>query len=1076
MFLSDFSIRRPVATIVLIVAIMCLGLLALTKLRVNQEPDVEAPMLFVSIPYPGASPDTVEREIVNRLEKPLLAIAGVEKVDSFMNEGSAFVQLEFGFEKNLIEASDEVRNAISAVRYKLPTEMREPIITRWDTSQQPIMNLALSSSSLNHAELSRLAEDTLADRFRSIDGVSNVNVGGALRRELSVLLRAEKLREYNVSVGEVVQALRTQNTNAPVGKVRGTLDEKSIRLVGRIESPEEFQQIVIKRRGEEIVRLAQVAEIKDDFAEINSFSIRSAKPNVSIQVARARDASTVSVARTVREVVKEIEKELPAGTKIEITRDGGENAQRSLNNVIESLVLGAVLTIFVVYAFLNSWRSTLITALSLPTSVIAAFIAVWLCGFTLNFMTLLGLSLAIGVLIDDAIVVRENIVRHMQRGSDRRKAALEGTAEIGMAVAATTFSIIAVFIPVAFMPGMPGEWFRPFALTVTCSVLVSLAISFTLDPMLSAYWGDPADHHTAPKKGLSKVLQRFNDWFDHQADRYGNVIAWALHHRVWMSLIAAASLVGAIVLQATMGGVSFMPASDQGMLKIEVRTPSSSSIEYARLKMEKAAEIARSLPETKDTNSNIKANGGSIYVDIDKRHTRKRSAKEVAAELREKIRPLVGAEFVVIDDLNGGARKPVQIDFTGPDSRKLLEITNAYMDKLRQVPGAVDVGLSEQDPKDELQIELNRGLANSMGISVNDAAQALRVAFAGVEVGDWVDPTGETRDVAVRLHPSDRVSLENIERLPIAVGGTSQMVPLDQIAKITMGKGPSGIQHTDGKRTISVSANAEGRSNGEVTSDAMKLAKSFDYPPGYGLKLGGAGKNQQELFTAMVVALVSGIGLMYLILVMQFGSFTAPLAVMLSLPLSLIGVVLALLVTRSTINLMSLIGIIMLMGLVAKNAILLLDAARKREAEGFGREDALMDAGRMRLRPILMTTFALIAGMFPVALGLGEGGEFYRPLAISIIGGTITSTILTLLVVPTFYDSIEIARDRMVAKFGRRAARRNPLLAFLITFVEALLTLTLVRLVYRGITRAVRWATGRGRRGGAAPAVVLDKA
>ena len=475
-------------------------------------------------------------------------------------------------------------------------------------------------------------------------------------------------------------------------------------------------------------------------------------------MARARDASTVSVAKKIRGIVKEIEKELPAGTKIEVTRDGGENAQRSLNNVIESLVLGAVLTIFVVYAFLNSWRSTLITALSLPTSVIAAFIAVWLCGFTLNFMTLLGLSLAIGVLIDDAIVVRENIVRHMQRGSDRRKAALEGTAEIGMAVAATTFSIIAVFIPVAFMPGMPGEWFRPFALTVTCSVIVSLGISFTLDPMLSAYWGDPPDHHTAPKNGISKVLGRFNDWFDHQADRYGNVIAWALHHRVWMSVFAAATLVGAIALQVLFGGVSFMPASDQGMLKIEVRTPASSSIEYARLKMEKAAEIARTLPETKDTNSNIKSSGGSIYVDIDKRNTRKRSAKEVAAELRERIKPLVGAEFVVIDDLNGGARKPVQIDFTGPDSRKLLEITNAYMDKLRQVPGAVDVGLSEQDPKDELQIEMNRGLANSMGISVNDAAQALRVAFAGVEVGDWVDPTGETRDVAVRLHPDDRVS------------------------------------------------------------------------------------------------------------------------------------------------------------------------------------------------------------------------------------------------------------------------------------------------------------------------------
>ncbi|MES2127926.1 MAG: efflux RND transporter permease subunit [Pseudomonadota bacterium] len=1074
MFLSDFSIKRPISTIVLIVALMALGLLAISKLRVNQNPDVDAPGVSINIPYPGASPDTVEREIVNRLEKSLQSISGVHKVYASAYEGRAEFFLELDFKKSTIEATDEVRNAIGSVRYKLPVEMREPIVQHFDMNAFPVMNMALSSKTQSLAEISRLAEDVLADRFRAIDGIASVGIDGSLKRELSVLLRAEKLREYGVSVSDVVNALRSQNTNAPVGKVRSALDEKSIRLVGRIESPNDFQQIVVKRMGETIVRLNQVAEIADGFADVNSVSVRSGKANVGINIVRSREASTVGVAKKVRALVEEINKDLPAGTKLEITRDGGDSAQRSLNNVIESLIYGAVLTIFVVYAFLNSWRSTLITALSLPTSVIAAFIAVWLCGFTLNFMTLLGLSLAIGVLIDDAIVVRENIVRHMQRGSDRRKAALEGTAEIGLAVAATTFSIIAVFVPVAFMPGISGEWFRPFALTVTCSVIVSLGISFTLDPMLSAYWGDPPDHHTAPKKGISKILGRFNDWFDHQADRYGNVIAWALHHRKWMAAIALGSLVGALTLHTFFGGTSFLPPSDSGTLLINVRTPASSSVEYARLKMEKAAEIARTLPETKETNSSITASGGRVYVDIGKRHTRSRTAKQIAMDLRERILPLVGAEFTVMDDLNNGAQKPVQIEFTGPDSRKLLEITAQFMDKLRLVKGAVDVGLSQQDPKNELQIELNRGLANSMGISVNDAAQALRVAFAGVEVGDWVDPTGETRDVAVRLHPDDRVNAENIERLPIAVTGTNQMVPLDQIAHISMGKGPSGIEHTNGKRTITVSANVQGRSNGEVTAEAMKIAQAMDYPPGYGLELGGAGQDQKELFTQMFIALVSGIGLMYLILVMQFSSFTAPLAVMLSLPLSLIGVVLALIITGSTINLMSFIGIIMLMGLVAKNAILLLDAARKREAEGYGREDALMHAGRMRLRPILMTTFALIAGMFPVALGLGEGGEFYRPLAIAIIGGTITSTILTLLVVPTFYDSIEISRDRMFAKFGRRAERFPMILAFAMTFVEAILTLIFVRMIFRAIVGAGRFATGRRRNVGPAT-VALDK-
>jgi len=1062
MFLSNFSVKKPIATIVIIVAMMAMGLLALSKLKVNQNPDVDLPLIVVDIPYPGASPETAEREVTNRIEKQLQAIQGVDELTSNSYEGGVSILLWFDFGRDLIEASDDVRNAISAVRYKLPLEMREPVLRRVDPAADPIMQLALSSTSQSHADISRYAEDVLADRFRGIEGVSIVNVGGALRRELSVLLRAEKLREFNVSVTDVTNALRSGNTNAPVGKLRSELDEKGIRLIGRIERPEDFSQIVVKRNGDQIVRLNQVAEIRDGFADINSLSIRSGKPNVGLYISRSRDASTVALAKKVHALVEEVNKELPQGTKVEVTRDGGREAQLSLNNVIESLVLGAVLTVFVVYAFLNSWRSTLITALALPTSVLAAFIAVWLCGFTLNFMTLLGLSLAIGVLIDDAIVVRENIVRHMEMGSDRRTAALEGTAEIGLAVAATTFSIMAVFVPVAFMPGLAGEWFRPFALTVTCSVIVSLLISFTLDPMLSAYWGDPPGHHSAPKKGLGRQLDRFNHWFDRQADRYGHVIAWALHHRRWMGAIALASFVAAIVLQGKFGGTSFQPKMDSGNVQIEVRTPASSSIEYARRKVEAAAELARTIPETKDTNSRIDLNGGRVTVDIGRRSERKRNAAEIAIELRQKLAPLVGAEYTVIDDLNGGG-KPVQIEFTGPDSRKLMELTTAYMAKLREVPGAVDVSLSEQDPKNELQIVLDRGLANAMGISVNDAAQSLRVAFAGIEVGDWVDPTSETRDVAVRLHPDDRVSTESIERLPISVTGTGMMVPLEQIATITMGKGPSGIRHKDGERLITVSANVQGRAPGQVTEEAMALARTFDFPPGYGLSLGGAGEDQQELMQAMVIALLSGIALMYLILVMQFGSFTAPLGVMLSLPLSLIGVVLALILTSNTLNMMSMIGIIMLMGLVAKNAILLLDAARALEHEGMDREEALMAAGRKRLRPILMTTFALIAGMFPVALALGDAGQFFQPLAIAIIGGTITSTLLTLLVVPTFYDSIEIAADRMAAKYGRRSARWSMLPAFLVTLVEAILTLTFVRLVYRLIVRGIGFATGRGK-------------
>ena len=1070
MFLSDFSVKRPVAMIVIIIALMGLGLLALSKLRVNQIPDVEQPVLVVNIAYPGASPDTVEREVVNRIEKSMQSIAGVDRVASTASESNARFVLFFNFNKNMIEAADEARNAIGAVRHKLPTEIREPVLTRMDPSAQPIMQLALSSSKLSHAAISRLAEDDLADRFRGIAGVATVNVNGSLRRELSVLLHADKLREFEISVTEVVNALRLQNTTAPVGKVRGTLEDQSIRLVGRIESPQQFEQMVVRRRGEQIVRLGQVATVQDGFAEVTGHSIRNGAPNVGLSITRSRDASTVGVADLVRKTADEVRKTLPAGTTLSVTQDGGKEAQNSLNNVVHSLVFGAGLTILVVYVFLNSWRSTLITALSLPTSVIAAFIAVWLCGFSLNFMSLLGLSLAIGVLIDDAIVVRENIVRHMERGADRVTASLKGTAEIGLAVAATTFAIVAVFVPVGFIPGVTGEWFRPFGLTVAASVLVSLFISFTLDPMLSAYWGDPPGHHQAPKRGISLVLQRFNHWFDRQADRYGHVIAWALHHRVWMFLLALTSFALAVFLAVTKVGSSFMPSSDWGTIAIDVRTPASSNLEYARLKVEAAASLARTLPETQATNSYANPGGGRIYVDIGKVTERERKLTAVATDLRALTSRLVGAEYVVLEDLNMGAQKPVQIRFTGTDSRQLLAITNDFMAKLRRVPGAVDVGLSEQDPQDELKIELDRGLANALGISASDAAQALRVAFAGVEVGDWVDPNGETRDVSVRLAPEDRVDASNIERLPIAISGTNRIVPLDQIATVTIGKAPSQIQHSNGKRQISVSANAQGRSSGEVTADALKIAKAIPFPPGYGLELAGASRDQQEVFKNLGVALVSGVSLMYLVLVIQFGSFTAPLPVMMSLPLSFIGVVIALLLTKNTLNLMSIIGVIMLVGLVAKNAILLLDAARHEEQSGVPREEALMHAGRKRFRPILMTTFALIAGMLPVAIGIGEGGAFYRPMAVAIIGGVITSTLLTLLVIPSFYDSIEISRDRMLAKFHARELRWNPFFAFVVTFVEALLTLLLLRAVWRIGTRLL----GIGRplaNAGSAPVV-----
>jgi len=1024
MFLSDFSIKRPMVVVAITLAMMIFGYFAMTNLKTNQFPDVQPPVLVMTIPYPGASPETVEREILNRVEDSMATITGMRELRSYARDSNAVIVAIFEFDKDLIEASQEMRDAVAVVRDKLPTEMKEPFLRREDPNAFPIMSLALSSKTMDPIELSQLAEHEIAREIRSVPGVALVNLEGEKEREMTVFLNSNAMREANISAMDVVSALRAQNIAAPVGRVVNGMEEQGIRIQGRLRDVREFEQMVVKRNGDQAIRLEQVADVVDGAAEQRRLSIFNGVPSLGIDVIKARDASTISVTDDIKTKIEELKKTLPADFELVVVRDSGEDVAASMRNVTEALSMGALLTIITVFVFLNSWRSTLITSLALPTSVLASFIAVWACGFTLNFMSLLGLSLAIGILIDDAIVVRENIVRHMEMGKDNMTAARDGTREIGMAVIATTMSIVAVFIPIAFLDGITGQWFKPFGLTVACSVLVSLFISFTLDPMMSAYWHDPDHDKNAKRRGLGKVLQKFNVWFDHQAERYSKLIGWALKHRKSMWILAFGSFFGAIYLQAAHGGSGFLPETDDGGVIISVRAPSEASLEYTSIKAEQAAIIARQLPEQLYTQTTVGTQGNitraQIFIRLKKEYERDRSSREIAAELRAKVKQLVGAEYTVSADLNGGGDgKALQIQFRGPDSRVLEGLVLDFVEKLKTVPGAVDVGLSAQDPKPELQIEFNRGLASSLGLSMNDAANALRLAFAGAEIGDWIDPTGETRNVYVRIKPEERMTVQDLERLPLLSSRTGAMIPLEQVATVTIGKGPAVIEHLDRESMMAVSANVQGRSFGEVDADAKKLLKTIPFPPGYDVVSGGQSRDQAEVFGSIFGALGLAVMLMYLILVVQFHSFLAPVSIMMSLPLSLIGVVLSLLISGSTLNLMSLIGVVMLMGIVVKNGILLIDCARKKESEGLGLEDALIAAGRERLRPILMTTFALVAGMLPVAIGIGEGAAFYKPLGISVIGGVLTSTILTLLVVPTFYDSLETFKRKVKARFGR---------------------------------------------------------
>ena len=1034
MFISDVAIKRPVLTIVAMLALSIFGIVALFQLNTDEFPEINAPVVVIGIPYPGASPDVVEREVIEPIEEAISSISGVDRMRSNSLDSFGNIIVEFVFEKDPQQATQEIRDQISSIRNDLPVEMKEPLLTRFDPNDQPIVSLTLSSPALRGPELTRMVDPDITRRLRGIPGVATVNLVGGIERELVVEIRPKALQSAGVSVAQLVQAVQSQNLASPVGRLEGDLDERTIRLKGRLERPSDFSQLVVAESGGRIVRLGDVAQVRDGTEEPRSTALYDDEEAVGLDIVKSRGFSTTAVADRIREEVTEIQQTLPAGVTLRVVRDAGTRVESSVHSVEETLLEGAALTVAVVFLFLNSWRSTVITGLALPVSVLASFVAVWAFGFTLNTMSLLGLSLAIGILIDDAIVVRENIVRHVEMGKDHYRAAIEGTNEIGLAVTATTLSIVVVFVPIAFLGGIAGQWFKPFGLTIVSSVLVSLFVSFSLDPMLSAYWPDP-HLPMARRPWLSRMLGRFNDWFDRQAEHYKAVIAWALDHRFAMIGLAVATFVAAIALPVTgLIGAGFVPETDESEFLISLETPPGSNLAYTRAKAEEVAHIARQQPEVRYAYIAVGGQGdavdeGTVFVKLTPKRERSRSQAAVLTEIRHDAMQLAGVTASISTGFNQG-QKQIQLQLQGRDAVQLAKLADEVVAQVRQVPGAVDIGLSTKGQKPELDVQLDRGLAGSLGVTVGHVAQALRPAFAGIDVGDWVDPSGETRDVTVRLAPEERTDVASLESLPVLVTGPESRpvsVPLGQVARIRESIGPARIDHLNRERVITVEANTEGRALSEVVGDIMaRVPKAVKFPPGYTLSQGGETEDQTKIFTQMLVAISVAIMLMYLVLVVQFGSFLEPFAILLSLPLSLIGVMLALLVTHETLNIMSMIGVVLLMGIVAKNAILLIDFAKWSEEEGTDRREALIQAGRVRLRPILMTTFALVAGMVPVALGAGEGGEFRAPLGIAVIGGVLTSTLLTLLVIPTVYETLADMRDWLGARLrGTKAEPRT---------------------------------------------------
>jgi HAE1 family hydrophobic/amphiphilic exporter-1 len=1015
MLLSNLSIKRPIFATVMMLVLVTLGIFSYRKLAIDMFPDVEIPVVSVVTKFPGSSPETVEREVSKRIEEAVNSIAGVKHVMSTSRESVSNVVLMFNLEVRVNDAAQEVRAKVGAIRGILPQGIEEPIIQKLDFSAFPVASLAVRSEKFSSRDLTTLVEKKVKRRFENISGVGKVDLVGPSKREVNVNIDPLRLEALGMGIDEVIAGLQSENVNTPLGRLNRGGTEYPLRIAGKPDAVEQFKTMVIAQRGGRPIPLAEVAQIKDGIEEQRSLALVNGIPAIGLDILKQSGANTVGLVDRVKKEIEVIQKELPPGTTIEMVRDASMIIRDSVRDVEETLILGGILTILIVFCFLNSWRSTVITGLTLPISVISSFTVMYFLGMTLNVLTLMALSLAIGMLIDDAIVVRENIVRHLERGEDHFTAAREGTSEIGLAVLATTMSVIAVFIPVAYMKGIVGRFFYQFGITVAFAVLVSLFVSFTLDPMLSSRWVDPDIERKGKRHFLARILDHFNHWFDRTADGYRKVIGWALDHRMIVLLVATmaffAGLAAFSVLQT-----EFFPQYDQGEFQVNFKSAPDASMEETQSRLAAVQGVLKAIPEVKHTYATIGAGDtgtvrdGMVFVKLKERKARRRNQEEIQQDLRQRIEKIPGILPAILEAGRMDNQKPLVVNVRGEDIALLKKYAAVLKDEIYKIPGIVDLEVTLEQDIPEFRLLVTRERAVDAGVMTGDIVRTVGALVGGQAVTTYEDEDGDAVNVRVRLPLALRQDPAQVERLRLAVpkpNALPALVPLGNVVDYGMSTTPSEINRQDLTRQVVITANLDGLPLGSAVKKVQEATKHLTMAPGYRIVFSGEAEDMAESFGYMAEALILAVIFVYLILAAQFESFIDPLAIMFSLPLSIVGMAGMLFFTRGTINIMSLIGLIMLMGLVTKNAILLVDFTKTLRGRGMRRREALITAGRTRLRPILMTTLAMIFGMLPLALALGQGAEMRAPMARAVIGGLITSTLLTLLVVPVVYTVLD---------------------------------------------------------------------
>lgn len=1016
MRLPEIAIKNHVFAWMLMAGLLVFGGVAYDRMGVSQLPNVDFPTVSVSVSLDGASPEVMELDVVDVLEGALTSVPGIETMSSSSRTGNAYITIEFGLDKDIDVAVQEVQSAIGRVQRRLPVDMDPPSVTKSNPDDQPILWLAVSSDTLSRKDLMTMVRDRVRDNFSIIEGVGEVTLSGFIDPNLRVWVDQKKLDRYQLTATDVMGAIQREHSEKPGGRIETAEQEMNIRTLGEAPTVKDFENITITRRGGSLnyvpVPLKSVAEVEDGTADVRSFSRSQGKLSVGLGIKKQPGANAVGVAEAVKEKMKEVAEQLPKGVEIGVRFDTTTFIEEAVGELVFTLIFSAILTALVCWMFLGSWSATINVVLAIPTSVIGCFIALYFLDFTLNTFTLLGLSLAIGIVVDDAIMVLENIVRHKEMGKEKEQAALDGALEITGAAIAATIAIIAIFLPVAFMEGVIGKYFMQFGVTLSVAVAISLLEALTLTPMRCSRF-------LVVEKRTSWFGRMIEGGFDKAAEIYRKLIPITLRHP-WLTLFAAILFFSGTLVFGKILKKEFVPAEDQARLMVRIRTPVGSSLNFTDQKVREIEKYFENRPEVQSVFSSVgggnRVNNGMLFLTLTPAKSRDINATKLANIYRKDLAQIKDAKALIIDPslsgLGGRRSSPIQFTLRGPDWDKLVELSKQMMAEMEKTGQMTDIDTNYEDGMPEIQVIPDRVKARQYGVDVSEISQTVNVMMAGALSGKY-SQNGRRYDVRVSLSAASRDSIEALKHLKVR-NNQGELVSLSDVVIIKEKNGLQAISREDRQRAISLSANVTATSSqAAAMATVQNLAKEI-LPDGYSAVISGSAKTFQESFNSLIFALLMGIIVSYMVLASQFNSFIHPITILIALPFSVSGAFLALYAGGQTLNIYSMIGLILLMGIVKKNSILLVEFTNHMREKGLNAHEALIEACPIRLRPILMTSIATIVGAIPPALAIGPGAESRIPMALAVIGGVFVSTILTLFVVPSVYSLFDRLQPHQV--------------------------------------------------------------